>query len=160
MVILPRILILKTPTTAQNKRMLLVPRFGESWSTCLCVQVVETILECEELGVVHRDIKDENILVTTRQRGPAPFCSMCRNVSSISLYLTKLYTLHLLVLLPPAGRVQYDHRNNWCKSFLVSFIKKLATRFANPFSSSTEEYNMGPWFLGVKVGNNEVLCTL
>jgi serine/threonine protein kinase len=30
------------------------------------VQVVETILECEELGAVHRDIKDENILVNTR----------------------------------------------------------------------------------------------
>ena len=55
---------------------LLLLRIKECFLYRLCVQVVETILECEELGVVHRDIKDENILVTTRQRGPAPFCSM------------------------------------------------------------------------------------
>jgi serine/threonine protein kinase len=38
-----------------------------NYNLCYILQVVETILECEELGVVHRDIKDENILVSTRQ---------------------------------------------------------------------------------------------
>jgi serine/threonine protein kinase len=48
----------------------------------LCImQVVETILECEELGVVHRDIKDENILVSTRQ-GYKPGCLLTSNYYS------------------------------------------------------------------------------
>lgn len=38
----------------------------EHVARCFFRQVVDTVLACHEAGVVHRDIKDENILVNTK----------------------------------------------------------------------------------------------